>query len=184
MDLDDHELLQRTAAGQTDAFDAFVARHADPVYRYLRVHTATEADAEDALQESFLAAWRHADGFRGGPSARAWLLTIARHAAHRIYRRRQGEPAAFEDLDSLESLGLRAGWGQPDRDGADDQDRVRRAFERLAPEDREVLTLRDLDGLSGEETAAVLEVSLAAMKSRLHRARLRLTAVLREMGDD
>lgn len=183
MSRDDHELLDRSADGDRAAFESFVSSHADAVFRFLRVHTESEADAEDALQEVFMAAWRGAAGFRGG-SGRAWVLTIARNAAHRLYRRRVGEPAHFVDLESTEVLGLRAGWGQPDGGQEDDVDVLRRAFERLSSEDREILALRELEGFSGEETADVLGLSLAAMKSRLHRARLRLTAAVREAGDD
>jgi RNA polymerase sigma-70 factor (ECF subfamily) len=94
-----------------------------------------------------------------------------------------GEPASFEPL---ETLGVQAGWGD---DGAAleslaRRDLLRRALRRLRPDDREILVLRELEGLPGAEVAEMLELTLAAMKSRLHRARLRLAAALREVDDD
>ena len=85
----------------------------------------------------------------------------------------------------LDELGLQAGWGCPPWtdsfiESLERRDTLEKALARLAPDEREILVLRELEGLSGEETAAVLELSLPAMKSRLHRARLRLATVLVE----
>jgi RNA polymerase sigma-70 factor (ECF subfamily) len=181
----DAGLLRRTAAGERAAFDEFVRRHQAAALRLLTATAVTAADAEDALQEAFIAAWRSAAGFAGTGSARGWMLTIARHALHRRYRRRVGEPEGFEPLDAL---GVAAGWGAeepPDvlLERLEDRERLRRALDSLPKPDREVLILRDLEELSGEETARVLGVSLRAMKSRLHRARLRLAALVRGETD-
>jgi len=178
----DAELLAQTAAGDRSAFDRFVERHQAAVLRLLRTGAASEADAEDAFQEAFIAAWRAAASFSAGVTARGWILTIARNALHRQYRRRVGEPAAFVPLDELERD---AGWGSEEPPDAvlerlEDRASLERALGDLTPADREVLVLRDLEELSGDETAAVLGITLRAMKSRLHRARLRLAAALKE----
>jgi len=178
----DAELLRRSAGGDASAFEQFVRRHEAAAMRLLLASATTPADAEDALQEAFLAAWRAAGAFAGTGSARAWILTIARNALHRRYRRRAGEPA---DLISLDRLGAEAGWGAvdaPDQlvERLEDREILERALARLEQADREVLVLRDLEELGGEETARLLGVSVGAMKSRLHRARLRLAAQLRE----
>jgi RNA polymerase sigma-70 factor (ECF subfamily) len=176
----DAALLRRSAAGDHAAFEAFVERHQDAVYRYLVLFTGEAVDAEDALQDAFIAAWHGAGTFRGEGAARAWLLAIARHAAGRRRRRRVQEPASFV---SLEQLGLDAGWGESWEalpDSADDRGALlTAALERLRPEEREVIVLRDLEGFSGEETAALLGLTLQAMKTRLHRARLQLAAEVR-----
>ncbi len=179
---DDDELLAAAAAGDRKAFEAFVERHQAPTFRYLRGLAADVADAEDALQETFLAAWRHATTYRGGPSARGWVFTIARNALRRAHRRHAGEPERFEPLDEL---GLRAGWGRPDDllDRLADRELIARALERVPPGRREVLLLRDVEGMTGSEVAEVLGISVPAMKSRLHRARLELVAGLRELAD-
>ncbi|MFQ6047679.1 MAG: RNA polymerase sigma factor, partial [Gemmatimonadales bacterium] len=93
-----------------------------------------------------------------------------------------GEPARFESLDAL---GQRAGWGsaessQPSLERLADRALIQRALDRLSDEDREVLVLRDLEEFSGDEVAQMTGLTLPATKSRLHRARLRLTAALKE----
>lgn len=179
---DDQALLGAAAAGDREAFDAFVARHQASVFRYLRSLGSDEAGAEDALQETFLAAWRGAATYGGGPSARGWILTIARNALRRAHRRRVDEPAAFEPL---EVLGRQAGWGSGEEvlERLARRDLLERALESLSPDDREILVLRELEGLDGREVADALEIGVPAMKSRLHRARLRLVAALREVDD-
>lgn len=182
---DDAVLLTASGAGDTDAFETFMRRHQASVARYLRAYTGS-ADVDDAVQETFIAAWHGASGYRGAATARAWLYTIARHAVHHQARRRVGEPA---EVESIEQLAEQAGWGQlPEAASAfDETDRfevLRMALAQLPADERELLTLRELDGCSGEETAAILQISVSAMKSRLHRARLHLAAVARRLADD
>jgi RNA polymerase sigma-70 factor (ECF subfamily) len=184
-DASDPSLLTAAAGGDSRAFDTFVTRHAADVHRFLASLGVRDADADDAMQDAFVAAWRGAAGYRGDGSARAWLFTIARRAASRAVRRRAGEPERFAPLteaDSLETIALAAGWGATDESAdRDTADRVRRALGALSEGDREILVLRDMEGLSGEETATALGLSLAAMKSRLHRARLRFVAIVRAL---
>lgn len=176
----DSDLLARAAAGDRGAFAELVTRHQATVHRFAAALTRDAAAAEDVLQETFLAALKAAGSFRGEGSVRGWLLTIARNAALRYIRPRE---MAEGDHDTLEQLGRAAGWGEaPGPDGALDAARMRaavwRAIEALSEEDREILVLRDIEGLSGEDTCAALGLGLAAMKSRLHRARLRFAAAL------
>ena len=181
---DDAELLARAAAGDRRAFRRFVEDHEGAVLRYIRTRTGDAGVAEDALQETFIAAWRGADGFRADGSPRAWLLTIARNAVRRQYRRPAGAPEAFEPL---EAAATRAGWGRdPDEEWTDRvaaRQVVERGFETLSPEDREVLVLRDLEGFGNEDVAAMLDISLAAVKSRVHRARLRFMESVRGLDE-
>jgi RNA polymerase sigma-70 factor (ECF subfamily) len=186
--ISDAALLAASAAGDTGAFETFMRRHQAPVARYLRTFTGA-ADVDDAVQETFIAVWRSAVHFRGtghDGGARGWLYTIARHAVHHQQRRRVDEPA---QLESLEQLAEQAGWGSLPEVTATGDDRplqelLQVALARLPLEEREVLTLRELDGFSGDETAAILHVSVAAMKSRLHRARIHLAAVVRSLEQD
>lgn len=183
----DIALLQRIAAGDSAAATLFVERHQGPVFRFCRAICRDESAAEDVLQETFIAALRAAASFEGAAngSARAWLLTTARRCSIRLGRRRAGEPAAHEELAEL---GVRAGWGDerdPEREfsAREQATLLRTALETLDSDLREVLVLRELEGLSGEETAELLGITLAAMKSRLHRARLSLAAAVREVQD-
>lgn len=176
----DLALVGRSAQGDREAFDTLVTRHQASVFRLARYLIGNKDEAEDVLQQTFLSAWQGARGFRGESSIRTWLLTIARNAA--LTRRKQ---AAREPIDEtpLEDLGIRAGWGGPDPEqlaaAAEQRDRLAAALAALVPEEREILTLRDLEGLAGDEVATMLGLSLAAMKSRLHRARLSLAAAVR-----
>ena len=178
-ELTDAALLARSAAGDRAAFDVVVTRHAASVLRMIRFRIGDPA-AEDVLQQTFLAAWRAAPGFRGDAQVKTWLFTIARNTAAKAGDRAQRSPVADVPIDTL---GVEAGWGSEDPEtmalAAERRDLLRAAFDTLDDEAREVLTCRDLEGLSGEETAALLGVSVAAMKSRLHRARMTLAARVR-----
>jgi RNA polymerase sigma-70 factor, ECF subfamily len=175
--LSDAEILRCTAAGDTRAFQVLVERHEAAVFRYIRALADDGDRVDDALQETFIAAWRGAAGFRGQSGARAWLLQIARRATHRQYRRHAGEPQQHVSLDAL---ALEAGWSDMSQDSIADglaaRELVDAGFRGLTAEDREILVLRDLEQLTGEEAAATLGITLAAQKSRLHRARLRFLA--------
>lgn len=163
------------------AFDAHVAEHQASVFRLARLLTRTQDDAEDVLQQTFLSAWRHRAQFRAEASVRTWLLTIARNTALSTRARQSREP---RDDTPLDELGIRAGWGGPTPEDlaicGERHERLTRAFAQLTADEREILTLRDLEELSGDSTAQLLGLSVPAMKSRLHRARLALAALMRE----
>jgi RNA polymerase sigma-70 factor, ECF subfamily len=103
---------------------------------------------------------------------------IARNAALRALRKQQ--PQTELDETGLWELGLKAGWGETDPESlairSEQRDKLKMALSALEPEAREIIVLRDLEELSGEDTARVLGMSMEAMKSRLHRARLKLIA--------
>lgn len=176
---DDAELLRRSALGDEAAYASFVARHEAGVWRRARTLASNEADAEDLLQETFLAAWRAAGNFRGG-NARSWLLTIATHAWQRVAPRVAREVATGDD-EELEVLAERAGWGTGVHSENPAQAWIEAALHRLAPGDRTLLMLRDVEAIPAEEVAATLGLTLSATKSRLHRARMRLAAAYEEV---
>lgn len=172
------ELLERAQRGDPHAFDAFVAATAPAVWTVVRKLTADEASAEDALQETYVAAWRSLDGFRGEGTARAWLYGLARRHAARTWRRRAGEPRATE---SLEQLAAMAGWGADPESvasRAEDRATLLAALATLSPADQDAIVRCDLEGLAPSEAAAELQISAGALRVRLHRARLRLMAAL------
>ncbi len=158
-------------------------RYTASVYRFLVSLQAASDDAEDALQECFVSAWRSAATYRGSDSARGWLFSIARNTLRRQHRRKVGEP---NEMEQLEQLGTRAGWGASSDFSVrfEVEDELKWAMGQLPREEQEAVTLRDLEGLTGEETAEALGLSLAAMKSRLHRGRLHLMGVLRAAEAD
>jgi RNA polymerase sigma-70 factor (ECF subfamily) len=124
-----------------------------------------EADADDAVQEAFVKLSRRPDVLRHA-GALSWLMTVVRRACLRLLRswgRQSFEPPELSDLPFERWERVRA---------------VQAALASLPPIYREVLVLRELQGLSGEETCEILEIELPAMKSRLHRARALLRAEL------
>lgn len=126
-----------------------------------------------------MAIWRNAGSFRGTASARAWVLTIARNQVHRRFRRSSERPDGL----SLTELGANAGWGAEEHvafEEFDSRDIVSVMLSRLSHEDREVVLLRDIEILDNHQVAELLGISVAAVKSRVHRARLRLMAAIRD----
>lgn len=183
---EDLKCLARIAAGEASALEELLGRHAGGLSRFLRKLTDDPSAVEDALQEATLSVWRHAGTFRGETTPRAWLYTVARNAMMRQKRGKRPEPV---DDASLEDLGARAGWGDQ-RSGARiektlaDRESLRRAFDSLGEEHREILMLIDGEELSLKEAADALGLSLAATKSRLHRARLSVMGTIdKEIAD-
>lgn len=169
----DDELLRRAGRGEAAAFELLASRHDTALLRFA-ARTCGNALAEDAVQEALLSAWRDARNFRGDATVRTWLFGIVLHACRRIGRVRAGEPGRYEPIEAARSAVTTA--SSPDDAAARAElGRVLDAALRdLDARDREILLLRDVEQLSGEEVARLLDLKLPAMKSRLHRARLEL----------
>ena len=182
---DDAELM-RAAQGQgpegVAARERVIARHGPAILRMLRMQTRDAAAAQDAFQDTFFAAFRSAGTWedRAG-GLRPWLFAIARNSLRRAHRHVARELLAEPDWFAL---GQAAGFGQaePDQRLGSEERRslLAQALAALSEEDRELLLLRDVEGLSGEDVAQLLGLGLAAMKSRLHRARLKLMAAYQD----
>lgn len=182
---DDAALVRQAVAGDRAAFGALMTTWRGPVFRFARRLLHDDAAAEDVLQDTFLTAHQRLASLRADGSFKSWLFAIARSQVLMQRRRRVGEPKTYEPMESLSDLGADAGWGQT----MDPQELTERlehhvlfekALARLDDEEREVLLLRDVEGLSGEDTAQALGLTLPGMKSRLHRARLRLVAAVKK----
>jgi RNA polymerase sigma-70 factor (ECF subfamily) len=178
----DADLLEAARSGRGEALEALLERHEARLYRFARRLCRHREDAEDVLQESLLAAARGLSSFRGASSIGTWLYTIARSFC--IKKRRRSVFAPTEvSLDTEASLAAR-GVADPARrpDEALEASRLEAALERaIAALDRpyrEVLLLRDVEGLSAAEVARVTGLSVPAVKTRLHRARGRLREAL------
>jgi RNA polymerase sigma-70 factor, ECF subfamily len=178
----DAELLDRARSGSGEAVEALLQRHEAKVYRFARRLCRHREDAEDVLQESLLAAARGLPRFRGASSLGTWLYAIAR--SHCIKKRRKSVFAPAEVSLDTEARVAAGGVPDPSRrpDEALEASRLEAALEReIARLDRpyrEVLLLRDVEGLSSAEVARVTGLSVAAVKTRLHRARARLREAL------
>ena len=170
----DEALVRLAASGDRAAFGRLVGRHEAALQRFAVRACRGEREAEDALQDGLLAMWRGAGTFRGEASARTWLFQLVVNACHRRHRRRSGEPHRTDPVEAAAAV-ADADPAPDERAGARQIGRaLDAALAAMPAEGREVLLLRDVEGLSGEEAARALGVTLAALKSRLHRARLEL----------
>jgi len=155
-------------------FEAAVLPHLDAAYTLARYLTRNAHDAEDVVQDACLRALKYFDSFRGeeGTSARAWLLAIVRNTAY-TWRRRRGGAALATEFDETQHSPVEV-------DDRPDKELLARALDRLAPEFREVIVLREIEGLSYKEIGDVAGVPVGTVMSRLSRARARLQEALRE----
>ena len=189
---DDRELVAKAQRGDGTAFAELVARHQRQLYRLALRMTGSEADAQEVLQEAFLNAYQKLPNFRGEAQFSSWLYRIAANSALMRLRRKRRAPDALQD-QPLELQGPKfsvEGFLEPQNDWsqrADTQmmDRelgqaIDQAVTALPEDYRTVFLLKDVDGLSNEEIASALDLTVPAVKSRLHRARL---ALREKLGD-
>jgi RNA polymerase sigma-70 factor (ECF subfamily) len=168
--------------GDTAALETLLVRYQPQLYRFGFRMCGNEEDAGDVAQESLIAMARSLRHFRGDSSISSWLYTIARRFCIRKRRRSKFAPAREESLDGEDDTarGLTDPAPTPEQIAANEELGVAlaRAIGALDPPQREVLVLRDVEGLSAAEVAAVLEISVEAVKSRLHRARVAVREML------
>lgn len=191
----DEELVARAKAGDPDAFPQLLKKYNRRILRVGRNITNNDEDAEDVLQETFLKAYTHLDSFQGNSKFYTWLVRIAMNEALMKLRKRKGDKVISldEQLDTGEDTITReiAVWeGNPEDRYS--QEELRALLDKTVtslPESfRSVFLLRDVEELSTEETAEILNLSIPAVKSRLLRARLqlreKLTRVFKRKGED
>ena len=165
-------------------FEAAVLPHLDAAYTLARYLTRNASDAEDVVQDACLRALKYFEGFRGeqgagGPGARAWLLAIVRNTAYTARRRQRVDALTteFDETQHSDAVAEDHPEGVLLQKAA--KETLRRALEGLAPEFREVIVLRELQGLSYKEISDVTGVPVGTVMSRLSRARTRLQQALR-----
>lgn len=183
---DDSALVASAAGGDTAAFEALVERHRNRVYGLALRMLSSEDDAAEVVQESFISAYRNLAHFRGDAQFGSWLTRIAANHALMKLRHRKVVGAVEESLDEphFNERGTLTDEvaSLPDGETSAINHELRTAIEaaaaRLGDEYREVFVLRDLEGMSYEEIAELTGISVPAVKSRLHRARLSLRAAI------
>jgi RNA polymerase sigma-70 factor (ECF subfamily) len=159
------------------AFEQLVAEYGDRVYGIALRVTGSPSDAEEVTQEAFLQAFRSWSTYRGEAKATTWLYRIAVNAALMRVRARKPVELLSERPESLEVVDWSADAAQAVLRG-ELQRQLEEGITRLPEELRVVLILRDVEGLSTAETAETLKETEAAVKSRLHRARVLLRQYL------
>jgi len=177
-DATDQQLLDAARGGDRPALEALLARHQPRVYRFGLRMCRDPDDARDVLQETLIAMARGVKDFSGAASVSTWLYTIARSFCLKKRRRSKFAPESEASLEQSgegeTALQLPDPGRAPDEAMAGHQVEValERAIRSLEPMYREVLVLRDVEGLSAAEVAEVMGLSVDAVKSRLHRARV------------
>lgn len=175
---DDQQLLEQARRGERGALQQLLERHQSRVYRFGMKMCRDPEDAKDVLQDTLLSAARNVRNFRGGASISTWLYTIARSFC--IKKRRQSKFAPKKVTSILDEEAVHVADPGSTADEVLASKQVERALEEaigaLEPMYREVLLLRDVEGLTAPEVASVTGASVQAVKSRLHRARLAVRA--------
>ena len=161
------------------AFEQLVEEYGDRVYGIALRITGSPSDAEDAMQDAFLSAFKAWTTFRGDSSPTTWLYRIAVNAALQRVRRRPDDYLAERDEEAAQIVDW-TGDAAFAAVRAELQTQLEQAIALLPPDLQVALVLRDIEGLSTAETAAVMELTEAAVKSRLHRARAILRRHLQE----
>lgn len=175
----DSALLGRIGEGDEDAMAAFYRAHGRIVFAQVLLVSGDRVLAEEIVQDAMLAVWRGARSFRGESSVRAWVIAIARRQTRDRLRRRRLE--VVDDGALTDQAAVSAGPEAMALDRAELAE-VQGAICELAPTHREVLGLALGSGLSLAEVAAVLEIPLGTVKSRLSAARIALNRRLEEKG--
>lgn len=178
--MDEDKIVQRARRGDAAAFEQLVTAYRDRVYRLALRLCGNGADADEAAQEAFLAAWRGLPNFRGESRFSTWLYQLATHAAIDLMRREKRHAAGdIDEVDAPDSA------PSPHQQAERNEQRqaVREAVLALPPEQRQVIVLRFMEELSYEEIGAALHLPVGTVKSRLNRAKAALREILSQKGN-
>ena len=178
--LTDEQVVGQVLDGQTALFEVLMRRHNERVYRAARAVVRDENEAEDVMQQAYVNAYAKLRQFGGRSKFSTWLVRIAINEALSRVRHRGRCESFDEDLSDAESLMTKCPPGDPERQAFTGELRalLEGAIDTLSDGSREVFVLREVEGLSTAETAAVLDVSEDVVKTRLSRARFALRRVL------
>jgi RNA polymerase sigma-70 factor (ECF subfamily) len=176
-------LVKQAATGDRGAMERLLMRAQEVAYRFSLLVCGHPEDAEDVMQEALLQTYRHARAIEAPEAFRTWLYATVRNACLMKRRRRAGEPAEFVSIEQGSSEdGATVPVDVADASRPLDQQlvdtwmdaRLRDALKKLPPSYRMIVVMREMEGLSTKEVAAVSGISEANVKTRLHRARLML----------
>lgn len=180
------DIIAQVRSGDREAYAELVRMHHAIIIGLCRSMLGDRADAEDAAQEVFVKAFRSLDRFTGASSFSTWLYRIASNQCLDVLRRRSRDKTESLDalLDRGDSAVLERLSAPPDAGPSNDNaDLANRVLRGLSPDQRLILTLREVQGLNYKEIAEALECSLDAVKARLKRARQAAEKILRHFPD-
>jgi RNA polymerase sigma-70 factor, ECF subfamily len=162
----ERELIERSRRGDRAAFDAIVAAHRLTVYRVARRILGSHEGADEAAQETFVRAWRSLGQFRGDARLATWLVRIALNVSRTLLAARRPEGG----LDAAEQVADEAEGPEAAAERAESGRRVRQAVLTLPPRQREVVVLKVFSGMTYDEVAAAMDLSVGAVKAHFHQA--------------
>jgi RNA polymerase sigma-70 factor (ECF subfamily) len=165
-------LVARASDGDINAYEQLVRRYQRRIFRMCLNMLGNEADAAEVAQDVFFSVWRALSKFRGEGAFSTWLYRIAMNRCLKVLRQRH--PATVPLIDRAGSSGDPAG----EYEARQAAEHIGRAVAALTPEQRAPLLLREVEGLSYEEIARILGLSIGAVKGRLNRARAELAMAL------
>jgi RNA polymerase sigma-70 factor, ECF subfamily len=183
-------LVKAAAAGNRIAMETLLERAQEVAYRFSLLVCGHPEDAEDVMQDALFKTYRHVGQISDPEAFRTWLYSTVRNACLMKRRRRVGEPSRFVSVErGDETDARRAPVDVADPARSVDQklidgwvdDRLRQALQHLPPAYRMIVVMREIEGLSTREVAAIAGVSEANVKQRLHRARLMLRKRLEQV---
>jgi RNA polymerase sigma-70 factor (ECF subfamily) len=188
VEVSDEILVERARGKDESAFEELVGRYEDKLYRLAMRFVRNETDAQEILQDAFLSAWRNLPSFEGRAQFGSWMYRVTVNAALMLLRTRNRHPeVTVDDVDpavlndavseSGQMMRASADWSQrPDEQLQSEEVRkhIQTSVDALPDGLRTVFLLRDVEELSTEDTAEMLGLSVPAVKTRLHRARMAL----------
>jgi RNA polymerase sigma-70 factor (ECF subfamily) len=180
---DDAELLERIRNGAQDDFAEIIQRHQGQVFAILHRYERDAQKVEDLAQETFVKAWRFLDRYDARAPFHHWLSKIALRVAldHLRRQKRIRSEIALSDLGESALDWLQAPDDAPDPEAQRAVELLRTAMREISPEDRQVITLLELEGRSVKEICALTGFSNAGVRVRAYRARARLRKILTQM---
>ena len=186
----DLELIESLKKGDSASFDELLKRYSEKVHNLAMRITRNEEDAEEILQDVFVTVHQKIDKFEGKSAFSSWLYRVTANTAFMKLRKRRQTPAvSLEEFGS----GVRDTWVSKKSEDCDVdyissrhelRAALEEAVERLPDEYRMIFVLRDVDGLSSQEVGEILDISVPAVKSRLHRSRLMLRKRLQKFYEE
>ncbi|MFO0725506.1 MAG: sigma-70 family RNA polymerase sigma factor [Myxococcota bacterium] len=171
-------LIERARKGDRRALERLLASEQPRIYAFGLRMCSNEDDAKEVLQDTLLAIARAVPSFRGDAALSTWIFQIARRFCQKRHRRRKGAPARLEALDQAVAVADPRPDPEQQADAKEVSDALGEALRALPAAAREVVVLRDVEGLTAPEVAKTLGISVQAVKSRLHRARAQLLVAL------
>jgi len=189
--ISDVGLVDLFKGGEISAFEEIISRYEAKVMNLALRFTRNQEDAEEVMQDVFTTVYRKIDGFRGQSAFSSWLYRIVVNAAFmKLRKKKQSQTVSMEDLAPavkqycMERETVTNTHSYNITVTRELQEVLQRAIDKLPDQYRAVFVLRDVDGLSNQETGEILDLSIPAVKSRLHRSRIMLRKRLQRYYED